>query len=283
MEARSYRSYAGDSTIALTFSKFAPRLIESLDQFVEFIGDRQPEILSTLKMLLLKLTRAATVEDLPARDPAICEQLLACSCGASQFPDLLEAHYDLLRGLLGIDESSWVNGERIELSQGRFIRARFLPNYLKLKALAEAIGRDDAIELMKQFLDETIALSPARQDGPKCLAELRERQIEFNLQEAGMDWISAVVSEHQYLNKVTVCRIQKVLAEYDDNELMEVVACYPDFAMFRKTNEYFCLSRTQTLMNGGDYCDSCYHDERFVAEFEHPSADVFTRLSEDDG
>ena len=91
---------------------------------------------------------------------------------------------------------------------------------------------------------------------------------------------ASVVVEYQYLNKVTVCCIQKVLAEYGDSELMEVAACYPDSAMFRKTNDSFRLSRTQTLMNGGCCCDTCYHDVRFISDFAHPPRDVFAALLE---
>lgn len=76
-----------------------------------------------------------------------------------------------------------------------------------------------------------------------------------------------------------MCRVQKVLSEYGDSQLTEVVACYPDFAMFRKANESFRLTRTQILMNGGCCCDTCYHDVRHIQDFEHPALDIFTSLS----
>jgi L-2-amino-thiazoline-4-carboxylic acid hydrolase len=88
------------------------------------------------------------------------------------------------------------------------------------------------------------------------------------------------MSEHQYLNKVTVCRIQKILSECGDSELVDVVVCYPNFAMFRKTNESFRLTRMQLLMNGGCCCATCYHDVRFVRDFEFPLLDVFASLLE---
>ena len=93
-----------------------------------------------------------------------------------------------------------------------------------------------------------------------------------------MNWVSAILGEHQYANKVTKCRIHDVLSAYGDDELMEVVACYPDFAMFRKTNNSFCLTRTQTLMNDGEWCDTCYHDERYVKTFAHPDRSFFGAL-----
>ena len=177
-----------------------------------------------------------------------------------------------------MDQTCLLKEEPAELSQQRFIRVRYLPNFLRLKALVEVVGRDHAIDLMKKYLDWAIGLSPKHPNPPASLTELREAQIRFNLNEAGMDWTSAVLGEHQYLNKVTVCRIQKVLAAYGDPELMDVVACYPDFAMFQNVDENFVLTRTQTLMNGGSCCDTCYHDTRHIVGFEHPPLAVYDGL-----
>ena len=69
-----------------------------------------------------------------------------------------------------------------------------------------------------------------------------------------------------------------MLSSYDP-ELMEVVACYPDFAMFRHTNPHFVLTRTGTLMSGGSCCDTCYHDDRYIEPFAHPTG-LFETLNE---
>ena len=53
---------------------------------------------------------------------------------------------------------------------------------------------------------------------------------------------------------------------------------WEDFTMFRKLNANFCLTRTKTLMNGGECCDMCYHDERYVLDFSHPSAEAFEAM-----
>lgn len=280
MEVRAYRSYVEDSSLELPLSSLAPRLFSSLNSYLVFMAENCANIIDELTLRLLEKTRAATSSDLPTRDQDVVDRLMVDCSLAAQMPKLFEAHYDLLRDLLGVDQGDWINGETVALSQVRFIRVRYLPNFLKLQVMSDVMDRQQAIELMKQYLDWMIEQSPSRPGAPQNLAELRERQIEFNLQEAGMDWISAVMGEHQYLNKVTVCRIQRILAEYGDSELMEVVACYPDFAMFRKTNDSFRLTRTQTLMTGGCCCDTCYHDVRFISNFTHPPLDVFASLSE---
>lgn len=72
--------------------------------------------------------------------------------------------------------------------------------------------------------------------------------------------------------------MQNVLAPYGDAELMEVVACYQDFASMRRTNRHFALTRTQNLINGEDYCDTCFHDKRYVHNFVHPPRETFDDL-----
>lgn len=60
--------------------------------------------------------------------------------------------------------------------------------------------------------------------------------------------------------------------------LLEILACYPDFASIRRTKEHFVLTRSQNLIAGGDYCDTCFHDERYVPDFVHPPRETFEGL-----
>jgi len=278
MDVKTYRSYTDDSALRLPPAQFAPRLLGSLDPFINALDERFPEAVDGVANRLTELTRAETPAGLPARAASFEEQAIAPRVHVERYPELHAVHADLIRGLLGVDGETLLVAESVEMSQQRLIRVRFVPCYLKLVALTEAVGREPAIDFVKAYLDRIIAESPSRPGGPETLAELRERQIEFNLQEQGMDWTQAILGEHQYLNKVTVCRIQKVLVGYDP-ELMDVVACYPDFAMLRRTHPSFALTRTQTLMRGGTCCDTCYHDERYVDGFEHPPMSVFDNLA----
>ena len=278
MEVTAYRSYTHDSTIRLPLGVLTPRFLQSLDRLIEYLEIHRPSDLPRILARVEAMTSGALTDGLPKRAEAVAEKILA-SCGfAGTYPSLYLATYDLARGLLGIDQELLLSEEPVEVSQRAFIRVRYLPNYLRLRALADVVGRESAIALMKDYLDWAIGLASKHPNPPESLTALREGQVRFNLNEAGMDWISGVIGEHQYVNKVTVCRIQKVLAEYDDPELMDVVACYPDFAMFQNVDENYVLTRTQTLMNGGSCCDTCYHDKRHVEGFEHPPMSLFDGL-----
>ena len=279
MQILSYKAYVEDSPYRAPFPGTARRLLGSLDVFLRYLESHEPQILRPLIPELLDRMRDFTLTQSPAPNPAIFVEIIKRHGFAEEHHDLLRAQHNLQRGLLGVEEQVWTSEETVDIPKDAFIRALYVPQYLQLIALIGVLGRARGIDLMKRCLDWACSQRPDDPDAPKTIEELRTRQLEGNLRGQGMDWIAAVVSEHEYRNKVTTCGIQKVLAEYGEDELMEVVACYPDFAMFRKLNANFCLTRTKTLMNGGDCCDMCYHDERYVPDFVHPSEEAFNAMS----
>ena len=277
MDVKTYTAYTEDSMLRLPLAHLALRFLRVPDSFLDRVERDFPDVTAELVDRLTTHLKAETSNDLPLVSAEIAAVQQSTCRHAERFPDLYTAHTDLVRSLLGVDDVTFLHGEHVELSQRRFVRTRYLPRYLMLVALSETVGRRHAMALMRQVLDQAIAELPARPDAPNTLEELRTQQIEFNLAEQGMDWVQGIVGPYQYLNRVTRCRIQHVLSAYD-SELMEVVACYPDFAMFRHTNPHFALTRTMTLMNGGACCDSCYHDDRHVESFGHPEKTVFDQL-----
>jgi|GEM_PF-1313430 len=278
MKVQTYKAYTPDGRLDLPLATLAPRFIQSIDRFKEYLLARIPQRCASILDSLIAHTSEWTPAQNRASDSSIRDQLAKQSGLRQQEPTLVRSHLALLLGLMDVDDAAWIQTQPTSVLQSHFIRSRYLPNYLKLLALTDRLPREDAIELMKAFLDWSIEQMPVREGGPENLTALRELQVAFNLHEEGMNWTSAVLGEHQYLNKVTRCRIRDVLIQQGDSELMDVVACYPDFAMFRHTNPSFVLTRTQTLMSGGDCCDSCYHDSRYVEAFQHPSSSVFGDL-----
>lgn len=280
MDVKVYHAYQSDSELHLPLGRFAPRLVQTVDRFEEYLQMHAPNSKGAVLEHLRRLTQREIEGAQQMRRDADIAFLSGLSQLGSEYADLVRCHASLLIHLVGVDASAWQSENEVVLSQVRFIRARYLPNTLKALALVEVLDRDVAISHMKRFLDESVGRLPVRDGGPTTLRELRTRQIDFNLQEAGMDWTVAVMDEGQYINKVTRCRIRDVLLEHGEPELMDVVACYPDFAMFAHSNLDLVLTRTQTLMSGGAFCDSCYHDRRTVKPFSHPPLRVFETLEE---
>lgn len=181
---------------------------------------------------------------------------------------------NLTEGYKGYLES-FIEYKDGQVTADSFHRMRFIPQYIRLEVLIELVGRDVAIDFTKEYIDKKIMHLPQRGDGPTCIEDLRKMQIEANIAGKDMDWIGIRFNDNSYCNIVTKCRIHEVLKGYD-KDLMEVLACYPDFAMFKTIDENFILTRTCTLIGGGPYCDTCYHDAKQIETFDHPD-DTFMR------
>ncbi|MFC2079542.1 L-2-amino-thiazoline-4-carboxylic acid hydrolase [Candidatus Bipolaricaulota bacterium] len=277
LEVRAYQAYDDAAELEIQVSAFGRRSLQTLDRFIGLVGERATEESETTLALLLDRVKLESTTLL--QQASGLPDHVACECQSyERYSDLFLAHHNMTRGHLGVDESVWERDVQTYVLQTRLARAHYVPRYLMVKALVEVEGRERGVDLMKQFLDSEITRLPRPTSPPESIIELRRRDIPWNLDDKGQDAISALVSEHQCLKKVTACRTHKVLEPYGDPDLMEVVACYPDYASMRRTNEHFALTRTQTLINGGDYCDTCFHDTRFVLDFVHPTRDVFESL-----
>lgn len=278
MDIKSYRAYDPGATRDVILAVAAAQTLNGLDRFLGFVEEQLRDLAEDLPKALLQRMASETLSGAGADRDAVLRIATDCRF-ADRFTGLFLGHLDLIHGLLGIDPSNWESREKRNVLRTKFTAAQHVPRYLQLKALEDVAGRDAAMDTMRRFLDWNIAQRPPSTDGPKTIAEMCKQDIPWNLSDQGQDAVTALVSEHQLLKKVTACRTHKVLAPYADGEMMEVVACYPDFASIRRTNPSFALTRTQNLVSGGTYCDTCFHDERYVSDFVHPSREAFAALS----
>lgn len=277
MDVKSYSAFDPNATRDVILAKAGAQTLGGLDRFLGFVDERLSDLAEDLPAALLRRMAAETPDGAGANPDVVLR--LAADCRlAGRFTSLFLGHLDLIGGLLDIDPSDWESREKQDVLRTKFTAAQNVPHYLRLKALEDVAGRNAATDAMKWFLDWSIEQRPPATDGPQTIAEMRGRDIPWNLDDKGQDAVSALVSEHQLLKKVTSCRTHHVLASFEDGELMEVVACFPDHASIKRSNPHFVLTRTQTLIGGGAYCDTCFHDERHVPDFEHPPRETFDTL-----
>ena len=82
MEVTSYSAYTEDSTLQLPVGVLMPRFMQSLDRLIDYLGEHTPDELPRVLPLIERLTRGETSCDLPDRDDAIADTLLArCAHG----------------------------------------------------------------------------------------------------------------------------------------------------------------------------------------------------------
>lgn len=277
LEVKAYQAWDAEATTDVSLSRVLATSRAIYDDFVTHIREAESDpcdaVMEALEARWHEIHRA-----LPGAKPeASLGEGRDEGDRRSRQVTLLE---EFLWRCLPAGEEAWRIDEPVCVLQTQLTLAVYLPRYVMAKALADVFGSRAGIERMQTFIDDRIARRPKPTSPPERLRELRDRDIPWNLADGGQNAISALRSETQLLKKVTACRIHRVLEPYGDPELMETIACYPDFASIRKTNEHFALTRTQNLIRGGDCCDTCFHDRRGGGEIVHPSQEIFDGLDE---
>jgi hypothetical protein len=277
LDVKAYSAWDEKAVASVIVPDLITRMLQLLDGFLEFVAQHEG---SKLDQIIEALQKQWTALNAPrqAKEPPEVGRAASGTTWVRRNPELFKAFCLFVGSCFDTDETAGIRDQPTDILQTELCRAHHLPLYLMLKALVDVLGRATGIERMKQYIDGRIADRPKPASPPETLAELRARDIRWNTGDGGQNAISALVTAHQCLKKVTACRIQRALAPYGDADLMEVIACYPDYASIRRTNEHFSLTRTQTLMRGEPYCDTCFHDDRGGETPHHPSRNVFDDL-----
>ena len=86
--------------------------------------------------------------------------------------------------------------------------------------------------------------------------------------------------ENTILYKITKCRWHDIMKEMNlEPSLFYASFCYGDYAMTKRFNPNFELTRTKTLVEGFQYCDFCERDTRYSKDSEHPQKEFWEQLS----
>jgi len=276
VEVIAYQAFDSSAQCEIVLLDYARGGLRMLYRFVEFCGDERiadrRAVVEALTRSLKVLTPLPVSGILPETEDVLPEgesEESACI--------LSTAYCGFLQSVLASDD--WHPEHQTNVLKTSATLALYLTRYAMATSLEYLAGREVAIERMKEYMDWRIQQLPLDQNPPKNLREMRDRDVPWNRSDQGQDAVTALRSEHELLKKVTACRIHHVLEPYGDPEIMQVIACYPDFANIRRTNPRFALTRTQDLMIGGDYCDTCFHDQRHADESKHPAQEVFDRLT----
>lgn len=140
-------------------------------------------------------------------------------------------------------------------------RFAFQKDYIPLmKGLAERIGPEKFVQLIKETMDDVVRQKSAR--GPA-------RPFDFAQMVAGMrnpppfiqHTLKAEIVEDTptaFGYKVTECLWAKTFRESNAAEIGYACICHPDFAIARGLSPKLTLTRTKTLMQGQDCCQFRY-------------------------
>lgn len=197
--------------------------------------------------------------------------------------DILQDHQDLIDGivnlhlsLLNIPKDFDINQQTITLLHIDADKGYYYPRYYLAKLLTQLLERNEAIQLFKDYVDQRVK-NYIERPHQETMTEVFELDVKNGKNSESSVYVSALLNEGLYAGRVDRCMGHEALKELNDPELAELVTCYGDFAMIKKTNKHFVLTRTCTL-HTGPYCDNLYHDTRLVKETKHLSREFYTNL-----
>lgn len=264
MEIRAYNAFDPGATTEIIPEKLLERGSALVDGFRQFVAEHE-------------------LVDAWQLDRSLClsfRDLASCSDQGAE--ELAQVYADYLRSTLRLSETRWGAKSEVTVRKMDLTKALYLTRYAMAKTLELLLGREAGIEQLKGYLDWSISNRPALESPPETLREMWDGDVQWNRRDQGQDAVTAMQSGGRLLKKVTACRIHHVLAPFGDPELMQTIACYPDYANIQRTNPHFVLTRTQVLMTGGTCCDTCFHDAR-SSDLRHPSPLVFATLHDRSG
>ena len=133
-----------------------------------------------------------------------------------------------------------------------------------IKALAEAFGRDEVLAVVRQTIVKIAreqGASLSRQMGGDSLKHFidslaywtRDNALEIDVIEESDDILSF---------NVTRCRYAELYESLGIRELGSTFSCTRDFALIEGFNPDISLERTQTIMQGADFCDFRYRRKK---------------------
>lgn len=154
--------------------------------------------------------------------------------------------------------------EDSEMSFKDLFRFTFQNYYIPcIQRLADEIGREKLIEMLKRLTSEAVAKSVKKSienlpnnDFPTYVALSKKRKNRFVEHVLTAEVLKE--TETEVRTNITECLWAETFREEDASDIGYAAICYPDFASASAFNPKIKLVRTKTLMQGDDCCNFHY-------------------------
>lgn len=161
----------------------------------------------------------------------------------------------------------------VPLLRQREIEARIVGPMIR--AFAEEVGRDRAIEIVRKVITDL-----ARQGGAELARSLGEHSLEAFAQSLGR-WRENGALELEILEQsserlefnVVRCRYAEMYRALGMADLGSSLSCQRDFALAQGFSPDIELTRTQTIMQGAPFCDFRFRKREVQGEEGASSGD----------
>ncbi len=168
----------------------------------------------------------------------------------------------------------------ISIKVDDIIRSMYIFIYFLVYPLSEFFSYEDSVEISKKITDIRVrkALNYVKK------IETIDNYLNNSLISSFIAWGAhdAIVGrkgDNCIVTKITKCKWNDIMREMNlDSNFIYATICYGDFEIIKECNPNFNLSRKQTLVEGGKYCDFCYYDRRYNTQLTHPPEEYWEKL-----
>ncbi|MHA2297280.1 MAG: L-2-amino-thiazoline-4-carboxylic acid hydrolase [Candidatus Hodarchaeales archaeon] len=275
MEINRLSYYNPDKKRHLNVHGYVETALLSLDRFLVYLAEKKGDVMDEFIAGLEPRYKSAVVRNFSSIGSLDLSGVSSKAEILMDYPGLLNACASFTLTMLSVPRDYAWEPQELDLLFINVVRASQLHFYYRAELLTELIDREEAIQLLKDYIDYAIA-NYGQVKKYEDLTSMYEDQIKDSEAQSG-DWIAVSVENGRYVSRADRCVPYEVLKGFSDPELARIVACYGDYARIKKMNENFVLTRTQTQLNG-PYCDGCIHDTRIVDKIEHPPKEMFENL-----
>ncbi len=259
-------------------------LFKKLDNIYGYIKKKKPDIYDELiRKITLKIKDKPKIGYFTNKTEEILERITQGEF-LSENQDLVLIHLNIFVDTLGFTDKEYWQNKEFKIPARNFVHAANDLSYLYLSTLVEIIGKEDAIKLYKETVDNYVKVYDQNQVNIFTdLEDMRQKFIRWteNSPYGRVRLISTVENGHW----MKICRNCEKVQNLDnleelDGDLMYAISCYCHEPLARMWNENFVLTLNETIAKGDSFCSYVYHDKTIVDEIKHPPREFFEKIIE---
>jgi len=151
--------------------------------------------------------------------------------------------------------------------------------YTALTHLVNMFGRDQGIELWKEFIEFRAKKAPPPPPEFNSFKAMREGVNRMH-ESGGFAFTVHDFDENMYVGRFDKCVVYDSLKDAEDHELAYYVTCYSGMTIGNRQEWCVRMRRTQTLFSA-DYCDELYWNRDVYDEPTQPPLEFTKKMTLD--
>lgn len=257
-------------------------LFKKLDNIYGYIKKKRPDIYDELiRNIILKLKEIPKKNYFTSKSEKIVERITQCE-KLLENQDLVLKHLNIFVDTLGFTDKEYWQKKEFKIPARNFVHAANNLSYLYLSTLVDIIGKEEAIKLYKETVDNYVKVFDTNQVNIFTdLEDMRQKFIRWTENSPyGRVRLISTVENGQWMKICKNCEKVQNLDKLEelDGDLMYAISCYCHEPLAKMWNENFVLTLNETIAKGDPFCSYVYHDKTIVDKVEHPPREFFEKI-----